>query len=68
MPIEVKSKDELMRYVANAVECRVYRNARKGYAKIKVRTKRKLVTMKVPLDEVDPLIQELNCENLVEIT
>ena len=67
MPIEVFSRKEFKKYVEQAIECRVYRDLKKGIAKVKARTKSKLVTIKIPLDELDGFLQEINCSNLVEI-
>ena len=66
-PIEVFDKEEFKKYVENAIECRVYRDVKKGIAKVKARTKRKLVTIKIPLDELDSFLQEINCPSIVEI-
>jgi large subunit ribosomal protein L38e len=67
MPMEVFDKELFKKYASMAVECRVYRDVKRGIAKIKARTKRRLVTIKIPLDEVDSFLTELGCENIVDI-
>ncbi len=67
MPMEVFDKEEFNKIAAGAIECRVVRDEKNGIAKVKARTRRRLVTIKIPLDELDGFLQELNCENLVEI-
>lgn len=66
-PMEVFDKEEFKKYVSLAVECRVYRDEKKGIAKVKARTKSKLVTIKIPLNELEDFLKEINCENIVEI-
>ncbi|RLG81539.1 MAG: 5'-nucleotidase [Thermoprotei archaeon] len=66
-PTEVFTKEEFKKYAEIATECRVYKDDRKGIAKIKARTKRKLVTIKVPLDELDSFLQDVNCPEVIEI-
>ncbi|OYT39819.1 MAG: 5'-nucleotidase [Desulfurococcales archaeon ex4484_58] len=66
-PIEVKDKDEFKKYVKLAIECRVYRDPKRNIAKVKARTKSKLVTIKIPLEELDSFLQEINCPEVIEI-
>lgn len=66
MPIEVFDKEEFKKYVALAVECRIYRDVKRNIAKVKARTKSKLVTIKVKLDELDNFLNEIKCVNVVE--
>ncbi|MCD6300455.1 MAG: 5'-nucleotidase [Staphylothermus sp.] len=66
-PIEVHSKEEFKKYAENAIECRVYRDTKKSIAKIKARTKKKLVTIKVPLEQLESFLSDINCENIIEI-
>ncbi len=68
MPIEVSDREEFKKIAQEAIECRVVRDEKKGVAKVKARTKKRLVTIKVPLGELDNFLQELGCENIVEIT
>ncbi len=65
-PIQVSSVDELKQYIPQAIECRVVKDEKSGKAKIKVRTKRKLVTLVIPISEVDKVLEELNCPEVVE--
>ncbi len=67
MPMEVSDRELFKKIASNAIECRVYRDHKRGVAKVKARTKRRLVTIKIPLDEVDSFLGELGCENVVEI-
>ncbi len=67
MPIEVFDKEEFKKYVEKAIECRVYRDEKKGIAKVKARTRKKLVTIKISLEELDAFLQEINCPNIIEI-
>lgn len=57
LPVEVKSKEDFINVASRAVEIRVKRG--KEYAKIKARTKKYLYTLKVNLNELDSLINEL---------
>ncbi len=68
MPVEVSNREEFKRIAQNAIECRIVRDEKKGIAKVKARTRKRLVTIKIPLGELDAFLQELGCENIVEIT
>ncbi len=57
MPIEVYDKEEFVRISEKAIECKVKRL--REYVKVKLRTKRKLYTMKVKAGEADDLISRL---------
>ncbi|MEM1533551.1 MAG: hypothetical protein QW369_02735 [Desulfurococcaceae archaeon] len=57
MPVEVKNKEDFMSIASRAVEIRVKKG--REYAKVKARTKKYLYTLKVALDELDSLINEL---------
>ncbi|MEM0355795.1 MAG: 5'-nucleotidase [Desulfurococcaceae archaeon] len=65
-PIEVTDKEVFKKIVERAVECRVYRDSDKGFAKVKARTKSRLVTIKIPLEELDAFLKELKCQSIVE--
>ncbi len=67
MPVEISDRELFKEIASRAIECRVYRNKKKGIAKVKARTRKRLVTIKIPLEEVDTFLQELKCENIVEI-
>lgn len=57
MPVEVKNKEDFVNIASRAIEIRVKRG--KEYAKVKARTKKYLYTLKVALNELDSLINEL---------
>jgi len=61
MPSEIKSKDEFLKILPLAYECRIKQH--KDYVKIKLRTKRRLYTFKTThetLNELLPLIKMPN--------
>lgn len=66
-PMEVFDKEEFKKYVEHAVKCIVYKDVKKGIAKVKARTKSKLVTIKIPLEELDAFLSEINCPEIEEI-
>ncbi len=66
-PIEVFSKEEFKKYAEKAIECRIYRDHKRSIAKIKARTKKKLITIKIPLDQLESFLSDIKCENIVEI-
>jgi len=68
MPVEVFDKEVFKKYASIAVKCIVYRDSKKGIAKVKARTKRKLVTIKVPLSELDSFLNEIQCPEITEIS
>jgi len=57
MPVEIHDKEEFVRISDKAIDCRVKRLGE--YVKVKLRTKRKLYTIKVKVDEADELIGRL---------
>lgn len=67
MPVEVFDLEEFKRIAKEAIECRVYRDQKKGIAKLKARTKRKLVTIKIPLNKLNDILSQLECRNVIEI-
>lgn len=66
-PMEVFDKEEFKKYVEQAITCIVYRNEDNGIAKVKARTKRKLVTIKIPLKELDEFLNEIKCPEIIEV-
>jgi large subunit ribosomal protein L38e len=66
MPMEVTDREAFKEYASRAVECRVVRDEKRKIAKVKARTKKRLITIKIPLEEVDGFLEELGCENIVE--
>ncbi|MCI4438189.1 MAG: 5'-nucleotidase [Ignisphaera sp.] len=69
MPIFVASEQEFIEVAKRAIECRVKKLEKKGIAKVKARTKRYLYTYKVPLQELNALLEKLKgvCKNIVEV-
>ncbi len=67
MPIEIYDKEEFIAISERAVECRVKKLEDEGMAKVKARTKKKLYTIKVKLNELDDFLKKLKCKNIVEI-
>jgi len=67
MPIEIYDKEEFIAISERAIECRVKKLEDEGIAKVKARTKKKLYTIKVKLDELDDFLKKLKCKNIVEI-
>ncbi len=57
MPVEVKNKEDFMNVASRAIEIRVKRG--REYAKVKARTKKYLYTLKVALNELESLVNEL---------
>lgn len=57
MPIEIRDKEEFVKISDNAIDCMVKRLG--DYVKVKLRTKRKLYTIKIKADEADELIGRL---------
>jgi len=67
MPVELYSLDEALKVAPKAIECRVKRVTRDGKAKVKLRTKRYLYTLKVDPSQVDDVISKLGCKNVVDV-
>lgn len=67
MPVELYSLEEALKLAPKAIECRVKRTTRDGKAKVKLRTKRYLYTLKVDPSQVDDVISKLGCKNVVDI-
>ncbi|MCI4460013.1 MAG: hypothetical protein JHC13_03845 [Acidilobus sp.] len=67
MPVELYSLDEALKVAPKAIECRVKRTTRDGKAKVKLRTKRYLYTLKVDPSQVDDVISKLGCKNVVDV-
>jgi len=67
MPVELYSLDEALKVSPKAIECRVKRTTRDGKAKVKLRTKRYLYTLKVDPSQVDDVISKLGCKNVVDV-
>ncbi len=68
MPIFVKDPEEFKKHAEKARECRVVRDKRKNIGKLKARTKRYLYTLVVPLDKLDEILEDIKCNNIVEIS
>lgn len=67
MPVELYSLEEALKVAPKAVECRVKRVTRDGKAKVKLRTRRYLYTLKVDPSQVDDVVSKLGCKNVVDI-
>jgi len=67
MPVELYSLDEALKVAPKAIECRVKRVTRDGRAKVKLRTKRYLYTLKVDPSQVDDVVSKLGCKNVVDV-
>jgi len=67
MPVELYSLDEALKVAPRAIECRVKRTTRDGKAKVKLRTKRYLYTLKVDPSQVDDVVSKLGCKNVVDV-
>jgi hypothetical protein len=66
MPKEIKNKEEFIKLLPLAIECRVKQN--KDYVKIKLRTKRMLYTYKTTnQDEVKEILDQVKCP-IINIT
>lgn len=59
MPAEIKSREEFMKLLPLAKECRVVR--RKNYVKLKLRLSRRLYTYKTNKEEADELLKSVKC-------
>jgi len=57
MPIEIYDKDEFVNISERAIKCTVKRLG--NYVKIKLKTKRRLYTIKVKAEEAEELINRL---------
>lgn len=57
MPVEIHDKEEFVKISNRAVDCRIKKLGE--YVKVKLRTKRKLYTIKVKANEVDELVARL---------
>lgn len=68
MPIEVTNRDRFIELSARASEVRVVKKEKEGIAKVKLRTKRYLYTIKVSLNELSDFLKQLKCNKIIEIT
>jgi len=57
MPVEIHDKDEFVKISERAIKCIIKRLG--DYAKIKLKTKKKLYTIKVKAEEAEELIGRL---------
>jgi len=60
MPSEIKSKDEFLKILPLAYECRIKQH--KDYVKIKLRTKRRLYTFKTTHETLNELLPLIKCQ------
>ncbi len=68
MPIELKNREKFIELSARASEVRVVKKEKQGIAKVKLRTKRYLYTIKIPIDELNDFLKQLKCDKIIEIT
>ncbi len=68
MPIEIKDREKFIELSAKASEVRVVKKEKEGIAKVKLRTKRYLYTIKIPVNELNDFLKQLKCSKIVEIT
>ena len=60
MPEEIFDVEKFVELSEKAVECRVKRLG--DYVKLKLRTRRRLYTLKVKADEADDIIRRVKCK------
>ncbi|MDT7864480.1 MAG: hypothetical protein RQ922_01205 [Thermoproteota archaeon] len=60
MPSEIKSKEEFLKILPRAYECRIKQG--KDYVKIKLRTKSKLYTFKTTQETLNELLPMIKCQ------
>ncbi|MCD6084718.1 MAG: 5'-nucleotidase [Desulfurococcales archaeon] len=68
MPIEVKNKEKFIELSTRASEVRVVKKEKEGIAKVKLRAKRYLYTIKIPINELNDFLKQLKCDKIIEIT
>ena len=64
MPSEITSTDQFVSLSEGALECRVKRS--KDLVKLKLRTPRRLYTLKVKVERADDVLRRMKCE-IVEV-
>jgi large subunit ribosomal protein L38e len=64
MPAEIFNLEEFIKLSESALECRVKRT--KGIVKLKLRTKRRLYTIKLKENEAEEALKKIKCP-IVEI-
>ncbi|MGC9071131.1 MAG: hypothetical protein ACP5HK_00315 [Acidilobus sp.] len=67
MPVELYTVEDAIKIAPKAIECRIKRSTREGKAKIKLRTKRYLYTLKVEPSQVDEVVSKLGCKNVIDV-
>jgi len=60
MPVEIKTKEEFLKLLPFAKECRVVK--RKNYVKLKLRLSRRLYTYKTNEKEAEELLKQVKCK------
>ena len=71
MPIYLDRNDKNFEEVLKRItqvphECRVKKYEDEGFAKVKIRTRRYLYTIKVNINELEEFLKKINCSNVVE--
>ncbi|MEM1928073.1 MAG: hypothetical protein QXS85_04995 [Acidilobaceae archaeon] len=67
MPLEVTDLSEFAEITKRAVECRIKRVKKTSVVKIKARTKRYLYTFKTTESELDNVLKQLHCKNVIDV-
>lgn len=62
LPVEVRDKEEFLEIAKRAIECRVKKS--EDYAKVKLRTRKYLYTLKVKLEDLDSLLEKIRSLNV----
>ena len=67
MPVEVVDLNLFSDIARRAVECRVKRSRKGNVVKIKARTKRYLYTYKTTEDQLQEVLNKIQCKNVVYV-
>ncbi|MEM0341041.1 MAG: hypothetical protein QXN05_01955 [Acidilobaceae archaeon] len=67
MPLEVTDLARFIEITEKALECRIKRVRKSDIVKIKARTKRYLYTYKTTEKELESVLKQLHCKNVVDI-
>ncbi len=62
MPFEIKDEEQALKLGEIATECRVKKLEKEKIAKLKFRTKKYLITYKIPLEKLDEFLSKLKCK------
>ena len=67
MPVEVFDLNLFADIAKRAVECRVKRSRKGNVVKIKARTRRYLYTYKTSEDQLQEVLNKIQCKNVVDV-